>query len=116
MMKGTRMYDKFQHTTEELREDRLGTYRSSSIAEKHQSGLDRSLQHFDSCLERATKLLSQINSATDRLAGAIPEQPNGCAKDSIGSSGVAYEVGYRCARLVEILDGIESATQRLTNI
>jgi hypothetical protein len=114
MMPG--VYDKYQNITEEQREDRLGAYRSSNIVEKRQSGLERSLQHYDSCLERATKILSQLNSATDRLAGPIPEQPNGCAKDSIGSSGVAYEVGYRCARLVEILDGIESATQRLTDI
>jgi hypothetical protein len=88
---------------------------ASDITQKRQSPLDQSLQHFDACLERATKLASLLNSAADRLAGVVPEEPNGCGKE-LGLSGVAYEVGFRTARLVEILDSIERATQRLNDI
>jgi hypothetical protein len=84
-------------------------------AEKSQGKLDKSLLQFDECLERAYKILGQLNTATDRLAGAEPEQPNSTCKDSC-ASGVAYEIEARCMRLQDILNGFERASQRLTEI
>jgi hypothetical protein len=97
----------------------LGTERLKlggvQFVEKTQSKLDRSLQQFDGCIERASKILGQLNIAADRLAGAEPEQLNDSCKDFC-ANGVAYEIEARCARLREILDGFERATQRLTEI